>query len=161
MPQVGVLNVQSCKALSRLLETLSIRVNGHLLLYQEVIFYGSRCYNPTCTLPTSPYTMLTATFIPPLQIGESEGGICGHPWLTWGVARDSDCENSESGDSESSGDSDLEDSSLEDSEGSFSEDLKPGSFEKRLAPYLVEGFARVDLPTISEIQVGFMPHIAL
>ena len=59
-----------------------------------------------------------------LQIGEADDGICGHPWLTWGLAAAADGGSNDG--------------------GSSSEGSSPDRRGHRLAPHQRDGFQRFE-----------------
>ena len=68
------------------------------------------------------------------QVGEADEGICGHPWLTWGLAAAADA-GSDNGDGSSS------------SEGSSHNKHGPASRPEAsaLAPHQRDGFQRLEV----------------
>uniref|UniRef100_A0A7S0RVG8 Uncharacterized protein n=1 Tax=Pyramimonas obovata TaxID=1411642 RepID=A0A7S0RVG8_9CHLO len=80
-----------------------------------------------------------------LLIGETDDGICGRPWETWGFSFM--CESSSSSDE----DEDETDEDVAAKERRTSEKVQSPS--SMLRPFQADGFQRVELPTLSAVQI--------
>ena len=78
-------------------------------------------------------------------VGETDDGICGEPWATWGSRAGSNPVGEIEDEDED------EDEDDEDDAGSHS--ARDTGFEPARAPYEVDGFERVELPEVSRGQI--------